>query len=92
MYIIDGNSTISIDVRSDEEAEMIKIGDIKFFKYYSTLKSTEEPIAMKGEDSQEDFTTHKVSIKIAPSKKVFVVKTYTNDEARGIRKILPQFT
>ena len=69
---------------------MIKVGDIKFFKYYTSLKTMTESTMRRGDENEgREETAHRVSIKI--NKQPFSVQTYTRDEAREIRKTLPQF-
>ncbi len=91
VYIIDGAATINVEPSHDDGGEMTKVGDIKFSKYYSSLKTMNDPmIRKKNEESGEDAADYRISIKI--NKQVFGVQAYTPEEARELRKTLPQFT
>ena len=87
MYIIDGTATFNLDELSEDDGEMNKIGDIRFYKYYTSLKEMNESLLSKEEE--EDLAANKVSLKIG-NKKVFEVVKLTPSEAKEVRKALPQ--
>lgn len=88
IYIIDGSANIKIEETIDETSEMMKVGEMKIFKYYTKLKSADESVG-RGQNEENEEATHKISIKI--KKPIFKIETYTQQEADDLRKTLPQF-
>ena len=89
VYIIDGSATFDLKISNEEEGEMVKIGDIKLYKYYSTVKEENEPIQSSNEE--ELVSNTKISLKIR-NKRIFELTTLTPEEAAKLRKTLPQLT
>eukprot|EP00831_Metopus_contortus_P062859 TRINITY_DN55110_c0_g1_i3.p2 TRINITY_DN55110_c0_g1~~TRINITY_DN55110_c0_g1_i3.p2 ORF type:complete len:124 (-),score=39.14 TRINITY_DN55110_c0_g1_i3:239-610(-) len=90
VYILDGEATIVTEEPIDENSAMMKIGDIKFFKYYTELKEPEESESFKRfDDTSMEGATHKIPVKI--KKPMFLVHEYTKEEAANLRKKLPRF-
>jgi len=92
--MIDGNATFNFELKNEELNGMVKIGEITFYKQYSTVKEIEpeenenKEISEKEPESAHD---NRVLLRIGTIKqKVFEVVKLSIEEAREVRKVLPQ--
>jgi len=85
VYIVDGKATFDLNVTAEEGEEMVKIGDIKFYKYYSTSKEDDKI----SERNEEGMNSNRISLKIS-NKPIFEIIPLTSEEAEQVRKTLPQ--
>lgn len=85
VYIVDGTATFDLNISAEEGEEMVKIGEMKFYKYYSSLKDATDPLAEKNDEPN----TNRISLKIN-TRPVFEVVNLAPEQAAEVRKTFPE--